>query len=85
MKVSPAEIRYRIVRKMVRHKYWGRKHTSIKNIPKGFPLELRRDVIVQVKKLIREGIILTKPTHYGLEVSLNPRKIHDIENITRGK
>ena len=85
MKLSPVEIRYRIIRKMIRHKYWGGKHTSIKNIPKGFPPELKRDVIVQVKKLIREGIILTKPTHYGLEVSLNPRRMHDIENIRRGR
>ena len=34
-----------------------------------------------LKKLIREGYIIPKPTSYGLEVSLNPRMIEEIRKI----
>jgi len=30
------------------------------------------------KELIRQGFIIPKPTHYGLQVSLNPRKSEEI-------
>ncbi len=30
------------------------------------------------EELIKEGLILSKPTGYGLEVSLNPRMIDQI-------
>ena len=33
------------------------------------------------KKLIKENIILSKPTNYGLEVSLNPKMKDRIEKI----
>jgi len=33
---------------------------------------------IWAKELIREILILTKPTHYGLEVSLNPRMHREI-------
>jgi len=31
-----------------------------------------------IKILIREGIILPKPTNYGLEISLNPKRSEEI-------
>jgi hypothetical protein len=33
------------------------------------------------KELIKEGLILVKPTHYGLEVSLNPKEKKKIVEI----
>jgi len=62
---------------------WLHKHTNINNLPKGLSNELR--VSKQVKKviedLLKEQILLSKPTHYGLEVSLNPKKIREIEEL----
>lgn len=75
------EIRYRIIRKLARHRIIGGKHTSIENIPKGMPKDLRKTVLEEVKQLIREGIIIAHPTSYGMQVSLNPRKIKEIKEI----
>lgn len=59
----------------------GGKHTAIENLKKGFPSHIRGDVEDEVKELIREGFILPKRTNYGLQVSLNPRIIPEIERI----
>jgi len=72
-----------IVRKLHRKRMWLHKHTNINNLPKGLSNKLR--VSKQVKKvieeLLKEQILLSKPTHYGLEVSLNPKKIKEIEEL----
>ena len=70
-----------ILFKLLRHRYWGGKHTSFDNIPKGKPKH-QADQIKEVSKgLIKEGLILAKPTHYGLEISLNPEKKKKIVEI----
>ena len=33
------------------------------------------------KEMIKEGFILTKPTSYGLQVSLNKEKLKEIEEF----
>jgi len=33
--------------------------------------------------LVKHGFIFTKPTHYGLQVSLNPAKAKEIKEIIR--
>lgn len=72
-----------IVRKLYRKRMWLHKHTNINNLPKGLSNKLR--VSKQVKKateeLLKERILLSKPTNYGLEVSLNPKKIKEIEEL----
>ncbi|MGH9909888.1 MAG: hypothetical protein ACRD32_04545 [Nitrososphaerales archaeon] len=35
------------------------------------------------KELIRQGLIIPKPTHYGLQVSLNPRQSEVIIEFMR--
>ena len=72
-----------IVRKLYRKRMWLHKHTNIHNLPKGLSNELRvsREVKNAVDELLKEEILLSKPTHYGLEVSLNPRKMKEIEEL----
>ncbi len=82
MKLSQ-NIRIAIIEKMVKHRLWGGKHTSIDNIPKGFPSNMIKDVKIEIKNLIKEGYIIHKPTSYGLEVSLNPRMKNEIEEIIK--
>lgn len=62
---------------------WLHKHTSIHNLPKGLSNQLRssKEVKKAIEDLLKEGILLSKPTHYGLEVSLNPEKIREIEEL----
>jgi len=59
----------------------GGKHTAVEHLKKGFPSHVRGEVDDQVKQLIRDGFILPKTTRYGLQVSLNPRMIPEIERI----
>ena len=68
-----------IIKKLFQKKYIGERHTSIANLPKGLPGHLRGDIKSAAKELIGEGILLTKPTSYGLEVSLNPKKMKEIQ------
>ena len=69
-----------IVRKLYRKRMWLHKHTNINNLPKGLSNELRnsKEVKRAIKELLNEQILLSKPTNYGLEVSLNPKKIKEI-------
>lgn len=60
------------------------KHTSIHNLQKGLPNNLRtKEVRKAIDELLKEQILLSKPTHYGLEVSLNPKKLEEIELLIK--
>tara|TARA_Y100000310_G_C20072243_1_gene529936 strand:- start:18 stop:269 length:252 start_codon:yes stop_codon:yes gene_type:complete len=73
-----------LLRKLIYLGKWGGSHTSIDNLPKGFPKHLRGEIKTIAKELIKREILLSKPTSYGLEVSLNPKKKHEIEKLTKG-
>jgi hypothetical protein len=72
-----------IVRKLYRKRIWLHKHTNINNLPKGLSNVLRssKEVKKAIEELLKEEILLSKPTHYGLEVSLNPQKLTEIEEM----
>ncbi len=80
--MSDLEIRVEVLRKMLRHRWIGGKHTSLDNLPKGFPQHVRSDVSRVVKDLIRDGFIILKPTSYGQEVSLAPSKVFEAKKLT---
>lgn len=71
----------RIIVKLARHRYWGGRHTSIDNLPKGAPRERWEYIRKLIKELIAEGFLLTKPTHDGIHVSLNPKMKKEIYRI----
>lgn len=76
--LSDCAIKARILDKLYRHGKWGASHTSFENLKKGFA---QRDVGKEGAKrvdrigreLVKNGLILSKPTGYGLEISLNPK------------
>jgi len=80
MEESYGEIKKFILRKLVRKRMWMHKHTSIHNLPKGLPDRLRssKEARKVIEELLKEGFLLSKPTHYGLEVSLNINKKQEI-------
>ena len=77
------DIKKFILRKLVRHRMWMHKHTNIHNLPKGLPdyLRSRKEVRRVIDELLRQGFLLSKPTSYGLEVSLNITKKKEIEEF----
>ena len=44
-------------------------------------LRVSKEVKKVIKELLKEQILLSKPTYYGLEVSLNPKKKREIEEL----
>ena len=77
-------IRKILLRKLAKHGYWGGRRTSFDNLPKGFPKHLHEEVKETAKQLIKENLLIGKPTGYGLEVYLNPRMKNEIERIIFG-
>ena len=74
-------LRATILKKLKRRGKWGGAHTSVDKLTSGIPKHLRGLAKEVVEDMIREGLLLTKPTSYGLEISLNPRKKAEIERI----
>ena len=70
-----------ILRKLFRRRVIGGKHTAVEHLTKGLPKHLVGEAKNAVTELIKEGLILSKPTSYGLQVSLNPEKIDEIYRI----
>ena len=76
------EIKVFILNKMVRHRLWAHKHTSIHNLSKGLPdnLRSRKEVRKAIEEIVKEFLI-SKPTNYGLEVSLDIKKKKEVEKF----
>ena len=81
--MKTSQIEKDILEKMYAHVFIGEKHTSADNVPKSFPKHMRGEVKKALKSLIRQEYVLPKITSYGLEVSLNPRRIEEIRQLIR--
>ncbi|MBI4174090.1 MAG: hypothetical protein HY517_00460 [Candidatus Aenigmarchaeota archaeon] len=81
-------IRAKILFALARHRKWGESHTAYENMMRQFRSQMlgKEGMKIATKiaeELIREGFIIKKPTHYGLQVSLNPKKSQEIKEIIR--
>ena len=74
------EIKGKILHKLTRLGKFKHSHTSIDNLPKGFPPDIRKRVKDMAKELKKERILFNKPTSYGEEVSINPEQKDKIMN-----
>ncbi len=77
--LSDDEIKAIVLFKLHKRGNWGASHTAFDNLRKGFKDEdLGKHAVKRVdrmaKELVRHGRIVTKRTHYGEQVSLNPRQ-----------
>lgn len=68
-----------IVKKLFVHHFIGGKHTAIEHLSKGIAGHLKGGVKHAASELVKEGILIIKPTSYGLQVSLNPEKMEEIK------
>jgi len=80
-KDDAAIIKAEILKKLRRRDNWGNSHTAFDDLPRGFPKNLRGNVKDLADDLIKEGLLLEKPTGYGRHVSLNPRRKAEIGRI----
>lgn len=77
--LSGNQIKAIILFKLYKRGNWGGSHTAFDNLKKGFKdADLgkhgTRRVEKLAKELINQRLIVSKPTHYGLQVSLNPKE-----------
>jgi hypothetical protein len=79
--VRLSQIEKKVLEKLFLDRFIGGRHTSVSNVPKGFPKHLRGEVKKALKKLSKRGYLIVKPTGYGLEVSLKPDKIKEVWSI----
>ncbi|MGA3109768.1 MAG: hypothetical protein ABSD99_10045 [Candidatus Bathyarchaeia archaeon] len=86
--LSDEQIKATILFKLYKRGNWGGSHTALDNLKKGWKSQdLGKHSLARVEKLtkqlIREGLIVPKPTGYGLQVSLNPRQNEAIISIMK--
>ncbi len=70
-----------ILRKMFYDTRIGGRHLSLEDLQRGFPKHERGSVKNQLKKLVKDNLILKHPTSYGLQYALNPEELDAIEEI----
>jgi len=73
----------KILSKLKRNFYIGKRHTSEDNVIKGFPTNERGNMKKAIRKLIRSGYLTSKPTSYGLELSIDPQRMKEINEIQK--
>ena len=59
----------------------GGVHVPFETLKKGFPSHLGKDINKIAKDLVKQNILLTKSSSYGLQVYLNKEKLKEIENF----
>jgi len=77
------KIKATILYHLRRKKVIGEVHTHFDTLERGFSAHLGKEVSNIAKELIKEGFLITKPTSYGLQVSLNKEKIIEIDTFIK--
>lgn len=82
------EIRARLIHKLYRRGNWGKSHTNFENLKKGFnQRNLGKKGFKRVDKIaetmIKSGLLHSKSTGYGLEISLEYSRKDELSDIVR--
>ncbi|MBI2583244.1 MAG: hypothetical protein HYW25_01130 [Candidatus Aenigmarchaeota archaeon] len=70
-----------VLKRMYDRACWTHKHMNINHLVGGLPPHERDTSVLKdvISELSRLEWVITKPTHYGLELSLNSRKKKEID------
>lgn len=77
------KIKATILYHLRRKKVIGGVHAHFDTLTQGFPSHLGKDVKKIAEGLIKDGLIISKPSSYGLQVSLNKDKLKEIEEFVK--
>ena len=80
---SDDKIKATILYHLRRKKVIGGVHTHFDTLKRGFPGHLGGEVNKIAKELIKQGLLITKPAPYGLQISLNKERLNEIENFIK--
>jgi hypothetical protein len=81
--VSDDELKASILHKLAIKRKWGESHTAFESVAKGVPLHMKGKFQDLAHELIKAGLIVRKPTGYGLQISLNVKRSGEINAIIR--
>ncbi len=70
-----------LLRRMLMDNRIGGRHLGEQDVCRGLPSHAKGDVPKALKKLIKKGLVKNHPTSYGMQYSLNPRMIDEIQDI----
>ena len=87
---SDEHLKAEMLLNLARKRCFGGKHTAVENMYRGIEQKrLGKEGLKRAKKLaeelIKEDLVIPKPTHYGLQVSLNPKKSEEIKKMMKEK
>lgn len=74
-------ISFFILEKLYRNRVVGAKHISLEDLRTGCPSHERGNIEKNLKKLVKENLVLQHPTSYGTQYALNPQSIQDVMRI----
>lgn len=83
MDFSDDLIKARLLYHLRKKRVIGAKHTHYDTLKFGFPKHLGKRVESIAKELMKADWLITKPTSYGLQVSLNVTKLPEIEEFIK--
>lgn len=72
------EIKGKILHKLTRFGKFEQSHTAIEHLQKGFQKDLAGRVKDIVRELKKEGILKSKSTNYGEQLSINVEMIEEV-------
>jgi len=83
MEFSKDLIKARLLYHLRRKKVLGGVHTHFDTLKRGFPKHLGNEVERIAKELIKQNLLITNPTSYGLQVSINKNKLLEVEDFIK--
>lgn len=79
------DLQKEIIFSLYRRRYFGKRHTPINNICKRLSEYSCKEIRREVKNLIKQGIILPKPTAHDPDIRLNVQMKDTIDFIIKEK
>jgi hypothetical protein len=73
------QIKVIILQKLFYKQKIGKSHTAPQTVLRR--IKFAKDPDKALRELIRDNLVLTHPTSYGPEISLNPKRIDEIKNM----
>ena len=83
MDIEDNIIKATILYHLRRKKVLGGVHTPFDTLRRGFPSHLGKDINKIAKQLIKDGLLIPKPTNQGLHVILNKNRLKEMEDIIK--
>lgn len=70
-----------VLEKLYRNRIIDAKHISFEDLVTGSPKHVRGDIKKKLQKLVKVNLILQHPTSYGMQYTLNSKRLDDVKKI----